>query len=269
MRFFSAILYLFAYRLAGYRKVVVRRNLQAAFPEKGPQELRAIEHRFYHHLCDLLVEGIHNLFASPQSILRRYRVVNREVLTPYFDRGQSVILMSAHYNDWEYMVTSLGLQFHHHGIGVGKALSNRLLEPWVLRRRTRFGTQVVYSDNVRQTVDYYLRHHVPCALMMLSDQSPSNPRKCHWTTFLHQETAFLYGAEHFARKYDLPVFYYTVQKTRRFHYEVRLEPLCLEPLSVPQYSIVEQYARTLERQIVARPEYWLWSHRRWKLKKEK
>ena len=269
MRFFSAILYLFAYRLAGYRKAVVRRNLQAAFPEKGPQDLRAIEHRFYHHLCDLLVEGIHNLFASPQSILRRYRVVNREVLTPYFDRGQSVILMSAHYNDWEYMVTSLGLQFHHHGIGVGKALSNRLLEPWVLRRRTRFGTQVVYSDNVRQTVDYYLRHHVPCALMMLSDQSPSNPRKCHWTTFLHQETAFLYGAEHFARKYDLPVFYYTVQKTRRFHYEVRLEPLCLEPLSVPQYSIVEQYARTLERQIVARPEYWLWSHRRWKLKKEK
>ena len=264
MRLLSAIIYVVAYRLMGYRRKVVQRNLELSFPEMNRDERLNIEKRYFHHLSDLLVEGIHNLFASRISVLRRYQVLNREVLTPYYERGQSVVLMSAHYNDWEYMVTSLGMQFHHHGIGVGKPLSNRLLEPWVLRRRTRFGTQVVYSDNVRQTIEYYQRYRVPCALMMLSDQSPSNPQKSYWTQFLHQDTPFLYGAEYFARKYNLPVFYYTVEKVKRFHYQVRLTPLCMEPLQVPQYTIVESYARILEQQIMRQPEYWLWSHRRWK-----
>ena len=100
--------------------------------------------------------------------------------------------------------------------------------------------------------------------MMLSDQSPPHPDRAYWTHFLHQDTPFLYGAENFARKYDLPVFYYVVDKVSRGRYRVTLSPLCLNPLEVPQYTIVERYARTLEQQIMQRPEYWLWSHRRWK-----
>ncbi len=265
----SNIIYLIAYRLLGYRRKVVKRNLAASFPEKSERELLRIERRFYHHLCDLLVEGIFNLFASPRSIMRRYKVVNREVLVPYFDQGRTVVLMSAHYNDWEYMVTSLNMQFFHHGIGVGKPLSNRVLEPWVFRRRTRFGTEVVYRDNVRDVVDFYDRHRVPCALMMLSDQSPVFAERSYWTTFLNQDTAFLYGAEYFARKYNYPVFYYRVDKVKRGRYEVKLSLLCECPQEVPQYSIVERYARTLEKDLREKPEYWLWSHRRWKHKRVK
>lgn len=264
MSLLADLLYLFLYFFARYRRRIVRSNLASAFPDRPTEELRRIERTYYLHLADLLVEGIHNLFASPRSVLRRYRVTNPRLLDPYFDSGTSVILLSAHYNNWEYMVTSLGLQFHHHGIGVGKPLSNRLLEPWVFRRRTRFATQVVYADTVRQTVEFYHRHRVPCALMMLSDQSPPHPDRAYWTHFLHHDTAFLYGAENFARKYNLPVFYYSVSKTSRHHYQVTLHPLCLNPAAVPQYTIVEQYARTLEKQISLQPEYWLWSHRRWK-----
>ena len=265
MRLLSAIIYFLAYKLAGYRKAVVRRNLEKSFPSMDTAERRSIERRYYHHMSDLLVEGIHNLFASPQSTMRHYRVVNRDILRPYYEQGRSVVLVSAHYNNWEYMVTSLNMQFLHHGIGVGKPLQDKLTAGFLTRRRTRFGTQVVDQRDVRQHVDFYMRHRVPCALMMLSDQSPSNPEKSYWTRFLHQDTAFLYGAEYFARKYNLPVFYYTVSKPRRFHYEVTLSPLCLEPLQEPQYTIVERYVRRLERQIEDRPEYWLWSHRRWKL----
>ncbi|MBR1766635.1 MAG: lysophospholipid acyltransferase family protein [Bacteroidales bacterium] len=265
MYIISDILYVIVYFLAGYRKKVVRRNLAAAFPEKDEKELRRTERRYYRHLCDLFVEGIYNLFASPQSIMKRYHVVNRELLNSYYEQGRTVVLMSAHYNNWEYMVTSLNMQLFHHGIGVGKPLSNRFLEPRVFRRRTRFGTEVVYSDTVRQVVDFYHRHHVPCALMMLSDQSPAHADRAYWTPFLHQETAFLYGAEYFARKYDFPVFYYRVDKTRRGRYTVTFFPLCESPLEVPQYAIVERYVRMLEDDIVARPDFWLWSHRRWKL----
>ena len=260
----SDILYVIVYYVVGYRRKVVRRNLAEAFPEWNEAERQRVERRYYRHLCDLLVEGIYNLFASPRAVMQRYRFVNRNILNNYYEKGQTVVLMSAHYNNWEYMVTSLNMQLFHHGIGVGKALSNKVLEPFVFRRRTRFGTEVVYADTVRPVVDFYDRHQVPCALMMLSDQSPSDPHKSYWTPFLNHDTAFLYGAEYFARKYNYPVFYYEVKKVRRGRYEVTFSLLCEHPEEVPQYGIVEAYVRRLEKQIREQPEYWLWSHRRWK-----
>lgn len=265
MYLLSDILYFIAYYLVGYRRKVVRRNLAAAFPEKDEKERLKTERRYYRHLCDLLIEGLYNLFASPRSIMKRYHVVNRDLVNRYYEQGRSVILMSAHYNNWEYMVTSLNMQLFHHGIGVGKPLSNKVLEPWVFRRRTRFGTEVVYPDTVRQVVDFYDKHHVPCALMMLSDQSPAHPDRSYWTTFFHQETAFLYGAENFARRYNYPVLYYRVDKPRRGRYTITFSLLCEDPQAVPQYTIEERYIRTLEADIATRPEFWLWSHRRWKL----
>ena len=116
-------------------------------------------------------------------------------------------------------------------------------------------------------MEYYRQHHVPVAYMMLSDQSPSDERKSFWTMFMHQETPFLYGAEYFARKYDMPVIYYEVAKPSRGHYEVRFTLLCDKPNEVPQYTIISRYIQHLGNTIDAAPQYWLWSHRRWKRKR--
>lgn len=264
MYLLADIVYLVVYYLVGYRRKVVRRNLAASFPEKSDAERRAIERRYYRHLADIAVEFVYNLYASPTAIKRRYKLVNRQLVDRYYERGQTVILLSAHYNNWEYMVSSLNMQFLHHGIGVGKPLDDKLTASYITRRRTRYGTEVVDQTDVRQVVDFYDRHHVPCVLMMLGDQSPSNPYKSYWTTFLNQETAFLYGAEHFARKYNYPVLYYRVDKVRRGRYEITFSLLSEHPAEEPQYSIVERYARMLEEQLRRKPEYWLWSHRRWK-----
>ena len=268
MYLLSDILYFIAYHLAGYRRKVVRENLSACFPEKSEQERRTIERQYYHHMCDLLIEGAYNLFASPDSIKRRYRLTNRQLVDRYYEQGRTVVLMSAHYGNWEYMVSSLNMQLLHHGIGVGKPLDDKSLAGFITRRRTRYGTQVVDQSDVRQHVAFYDRYKVPCALMMLSDQSPSNPHKSYWTQFLGRDTAFLYGAEYFARKYNYPVLYYSVRKVKRGYYEVNFSPLCEKPDEVPQYSIVENYVRRLEQEIQAAPQYWLWSHRRWKLTRE-
>lgn len=267
MYLLADIIYLVAYRLIRYRLKVVRENLALSFPEKSKKELRSIERRYYRHLADLLIEGIHNLYASPSAIKRRYRFKNRQLVDRYYEQGRSIILASAHYNNWEYMVSSLNMQLLHHGIGVGKPLNDRMVAGFVNHRRTRFGTQVVFANNVRQEVEFYDRHHVPCALMMLGDQSPSDSVRCYWTQFLNHDTPFLYGTEYFARKYNYPVIYYRVNKVRRGRYEVEFSLLCENPQQVEQYSIVEQYARTLEADIRRQPEYWLWSHRRWKHKR--
>ena len=265
MYLLSDILYFIVYYLVGYRRRVVRDNLSRCFPEADRRWLRRVERRYYRHLSDLLVEGAYNVFfAKPPYLKSHYRLVNRQVVDRYYEQGRSVILASAHYGNWEYMVSSLGMLFLHHGIGVGKPLQDKLTADYITRRRTRYGTQVVDQTDVREHVAFFDAYRVPCVLMMLGDQSPSNPRKSYWTTFLGRDTAFLYGTEYFARKYNYPVIYYSVERVRRGYYEVTFTPLCEHPQEVPQYAIVEDYVRRLEQQILARPEHWLWSHRRWK-----
>ncbi len=268
MRLLADIVYLVVYYIVGYRREVVRRNLANAFPEKDEAERKGIERRYYRYLADIAVEFVHNMYASPAAIKRRYRFTNRQLVDRYYERGQSIVLLSAHYGNWEYMVSSLNMQLLHHGIGVGKPLNDKVTGPYIAKKRIRYGTEVVDQRDVRQVVDFYDRHHVPCALMMLGDQSPSNPEKSYWTTFLNQDTAFLYGAEYFARKYNYPVVYYTVNRVRRGYYEVTFSHFSEHPQEEPQYAIVERYARTLEEQIRQRPELWLWSHRRWKLSRK-
>lgn len=269
MYLLSDILYFVVYYLVGYRRRVVRDNLEKCFPSKETKELRLIERRYYHYLCDLLMEGVYNVFfATPPYLRHHYRLVNRQLVDRYYEQGRSVILASAHYGNWEYMVSSLNMQLLHHGIGVGKPLDDKATAAYITRRRTRYGTQVVDQTDVREHVAFFDAHRVPCALMMLGDQSPSNPHRSYWTTFLGRDTAFLYGAEYFARKYNYPVIYYTVRRVRRGYYEVEFSLLCEKPLEVPQYTVVERYVRRLEQEIMARPEYWLWSHRRWKLTRE-
>jgi len=265
---FATLLWPVVYYVVRYRVKVVRANLERSFPEMGTAERRRLERQYYRHMADLLAEGIYNLRAPLRQVARRYRFENADILEPYYQQNRSVVLMSAHYNNWEYMITSLDQRISHHGIGVGKPLDNKSFGRFITARRARYGTEIVDQTDVRQTMAYYDRWHIPVAYMMLSDQSPSNPHKSFWTPFLHQDTPFLYGAEHFARKYNMPVFFYDVVKTRRGHYSVHFELLTDDPNSLPEGDITRRYASHLEELIHKAPQYWLWSHRRWKLTHE-
>ncbi len=263
----SSLLWPVVYYMARYRVKVVRTNLRCCFPEKSDKELRKIERQYYRHMCDLLVEGIYNLRASVRLVTKHYRFENSEILKPYYESCRSVVLMSAHYNDWEYMITSLNSRINHHAIGVGKPLDNKKFGRFITARRARYGTEIVDQTDVRQTMAYYDKWKVPVAYMMLSDQTTSNPNKSLWTKFFGIDTAFLFGAEHFARKYNMPVILYDVRKVRRGRYSVHFKLMTDEPNSMPEGEITRTYAKHLENIIREAPQYWLWSHRRWKLNK--
>ena len=252
------------YHVVRYRRRVVEQNLRRAYPQATPVERRRLAHRYYRHMSDLIVEGVYNLRVKPRRLLALYRVVNPELVARYYDAGQSVMLLSAHYNNWEYMVSSLDLQLKHHGVGVGKPLSDADFGRLLNDRRTRLGTEVVDQTNVRDVMEYYHRVHLPVAYMMLGDQSPSNPHKSYWTHLFGTETDFLFGTEYFARKYHFPVLFYAVRKVRRGRYEVRFEPLVDDVASVAPGEVTERYVRRLETLIAEAPQYWLWSHNRWK-----
>lgn len=260
----STLLSLIAHYLVRYRLSVVEQNIAMSFPEKSRKERQRIIRGYYRHMGDLLMEALYNLRATPDQIKRHYHIVNREILDRIYEHGQSAVLISSHYNNWEYMVAGLNILFLHHGIGVGKPLQDKRFGKLLTRQRTRYGTEVVDQTNVRETIAYYEQHHVPCAYMLLSDQCPSNSYKSYWTTFLHQETPFLYGAEYFARKYALPVVYYEVHKVHRGQYDVVFELLSENGAAEEPYAIEQRYVDRLEKLLQSKPDYWLWSHRRWK-----
>lgn len=262
-------LYLILYYLVGYRRKVVRTNLERAFPEKSVSERRRIERRYFHHLCNLLVEGVKMLSMSRRNVLRRYRCTNPELLQEYAAKKQSILLMSAHYNDWEWMVLSLDMQTPLHGVGVGKENTNKSFEGIINRFRTRYGTEVVFARNVRECMKRYVGEERPCAYMMLSDQTPASARRA-WLhpAFLNQPTDMIYGSEYFAGKYGFPVFYYRVERLRRGRYSWTLEKITDRPQEEAYGAIIRRYAELLENDIRRQPEYWLWSHRRWKHRDE-
>ncbi len=263
---FTLPLYLILNYVVRYRKKVIISNLRNSFPEKADKEIRQLCNKYYLHLSQIAVEMIKMLLLRPGQLKRRYRCQNPELADRFFKQGRSVILMSSHYNNWEWMILVLDQMFGQHGVGVGKANTDKAFERMVNRARTRYGTEVVFADTVRETFERYERNHHPAAYMMLSDQSPNSSSRCYVTEFLHQKTGVIFGAEHFARKYNIPVLYYEVIKERPGFYSVRLELIAENPVEMDEYAVTQRYVEMLEQTICRKPQYWLWSHRRWKFK---
>lgn len=262
------IFYLISHYLIKYRRKVITDNLRHSFSEKSIKEIAELRRLFYHHLAHIAAEMMKMLTISQKELKKRYYCTNPELVNHYFEQGKSVILMSSHYNNWEWMVLSIDNLFKHHGIGVGKPNSNKVFEKLINKARTRYGTEVVFADTVRATFEHYEFNGPPAAYMMLSDQSPANPNKSYKTSFLNQPSAILFGSEYFAKKYNLPVLYYRVIKDKPGFYRIEVELISDAPNETKYGEITEKYIRLLEDTIRQQPEYWLWSHKRWKHKVE-
>ena len=250
-----------------YRRDVIWGNLRNAFPERTEIEINELGAKFYRHLSDVFIEAFKMLSLSRKGVMKRYRCKNPELIDKYYEEGKSVILISGHYNNWEYMVLSLGMQFKHHGIGVGKPLSNKGFGKVLTQFRMRYGTEVIDAGNVREKFETYEKENRLSVYMMLNDQSPGDPLKCYWIKFLNQETGVVYGPEYYARKYNYPVLFYGVNKARRGYYEFEIKPVAITPESEEKGVIIEQSTKMLEQLILQKPEYWLWSHKKWKHKR--
>jgi KDO2-lipid IV(A) lauroyltransferase len=248
-----------------YRRQVVIANLMNAFPQKSPHEIQLICDRYYSHLCDVLVETIKGFSASKTALQGRFRYVGTEVFAPYFSEGKSAVLYSSHYGNWEWGVLTFPLVIQHWAVGPYKPLKNSLLDACLKKLRERFGAHAWNMAHIHRAI-VQLRSQ-PCIFTFFADQTPVDVLHAHWTTFLQQDTPFLHGVEKIARSTGYPVFMSDVRKISRGFYEVSFIKLCEDPKTLTEGELTERYARQLEQIIERQPEYWLWSHRRWKRKR--
>lgn len=261
----SDFTYLVIYHLIGYRRSVVRNNLKNSFPEKTDEERKTIEKKFYRHLSDLIFESVFLLHASRKRVLNLCKFNNLELFERFYKEGKSAILVSGHYGSWE-LYSLIGHHAKHHAVGIYKPLANARFEKLMNNSRKRFGgVPVAMKDTLRALIEYK-RKGEPILLGLVSDQTPAKGDIRYWTTFLNQQTPVFLGVEKLSQKFNLPVVFCNMRKVKRGKYEVDFELLTEEPNSFKPYELTELHLKRLERQIIEAPEYWLWSHRRWKRK---
>lgn len=261
----SDIIYLIIYKAVGYRKGTVRRNLANSFPDKSEAELRSIERRFYRWFCDYLVETIKLITISRRQLRRRMVFKGTELIDQTVAKGQSCAVYLGHYCNWEW-ITSLPLwvtdqaqcgQIYH-------VLENKEFDRLFLTLRQRMGAVCIPMAETLRRIVKYRQEGRPVVIGYISDQVPFWNNIHHWLDFLHQDTPVLTGTERLARQTDHAVFYLDVRRLRRGYYEAEFRLITREPRKMPEFQITDTYFRMLEESISKAPEYWLWTHNRWK-----
>jgi len=263
----SDLLYYFIYYIVRYRKEVVFKNLTNSFPEKNHDEITSIAKTFFRHFCDLIIESIKLFTISREEVIARSRFVNPEILDSYFSRGQSIILVAGHYYNWEMFAQSCNLQMRHQAVGIYTPLSNKYFEKKFAGSRGRYGVILLPKEDVKTFFEN--NRDQAMAIIFGADQSPSpRTKRVYWTTFLNQDTAVMYGSEKYAKEYNYPVIFARVHRIARSRFEISFQMLEEHPAASPYGAITEKHTRLLEQQIMEAPAYYLWTHNRWKRKRE-
>ena len=252
------------WRLIGYRKSVVIRNIRRSFPHYSEAEVKQLGKEYFRRFFETIAESIKQFTMSEANAIRRCRVANAEVVDHLREAERSFIAYGAHFSNWEMAGLSFPAQFPGFRVmGIYSPFKNETLDRLFTVNRTRAGTIMVSRRKVKE---YYDAQPPPTVEFFVADQSPSNAlwQKVHWTTFLGQTTSFLAGPERYAVRYDRPVYYMNLRRQRRGKYEATLIPITDDPRSTEPGYITEAFVRQLELEITNDPASWLWSHRRWK-----
>ncbi|HLV42146.1 MAG TPA: hypothetical protein VKY37_07700 [Brumimicrobium sp.] len=261
--FISDIVYVLMYYIVGYRKKVVRENLKNSFPELSDKERTDIEKKFYKHFADFLVESTKSLSISNKAIEERCALINPEEVNKYFNQGKDVIVLCGHYNNWEYYAVGIAQQMKHKTIAAYRPLKNKFFDRKILNSRQRFGMKML---SMREIPRFFANkeNDTPILSVMVNDQSPGDPKTAYWNTFLNQDTGWMKGAEKLAKKYDQIILFGSIRKKKRGFYEVSFSPISEDITKERDGFVLDKHAEYLEMVIREHPQYWLWSHRRWK-----
>ena len=265
----SDLLFWLLYAVIGYRRKVVYSNISASFPEKSEEELRKIERGFYHFFCDYMVESVKLMTITPENLKKRMVFKGTEIVDEIVESGQSCALYLGHLCNWEW-VSSLPLWLSPkvHCGQIYHPLENKDFDRLFLRSRQRMGAEcIAMADTLRKILEYR-KAGQPIIVGYISDQVPFWTSIHHWVNFLNHDTPVLTGTERIVRKVNHAVLFLDIHRVRRGYYEADIKLITREPQKMGEYEITDTYFKMLEQSIRKAPEFWLWSHNRWKRTRE-
>jgi Kdo2-lipid IVA lauroyltransferase/acyltransferase len=263
---FSDFIFLLLYYFPSYRRKVVAANLKNAFPEKSIEELKSIEKKFYRHLADIFIETFYVTHMSLAEQKRRFSYSNLQVIDRLREDKRDIIAVLGHYNNWEWP-TLLPLYLKYKTVIIYRPLQNKYFNRHIYRQRSKDGIVLTPTSQVIREIINDRKNNINTLSVFLTDQTPPKDEIKYWTTFLNQDTPIYTGTEKIASKYDMAIVFFHVQKVKRGYYNLNIELLLDHTAGLQEHVITETHVRRLEEIIREKPEYWLWSHRRWKHKR--
>lgn len=264
----DAFLFPMMYHVVRYRRRMVAHNLQLAFPDKTEAERRQLARAFYHQFCDTIVESIYGYRCPDQEMRQRVVFSDFDKVNRLIDAAGGGIFMLAHFGNWEWMASIQ--QWLTPGVkelNVYRQLKNRSMDRLMLALRAQRGGACVEKKRILREMVRYRAEKQPVTVGLLCDQKPRPEVTRTWVPFLHQETGFLDGGEVLAKKFGYPVFYLYITRVQRGCYHVQMKTLAADPKSTAEGEITTAYAAVLEQNILEQPALWLWTHNRWKYKR--
>jgi len=259
----SDFLYVLMYYVIGYRKKVVLENLKLSFPEKSDEELKKISKKFFKHLIDLIMESVKAFTISKKQISKRYTYKNAEMVNKYVKQGRSIALVGAHQANWEWSI-SLPLVLNIDLYGAYTKLNNKYFEKWVRDSREKFGVIGYKTSDTVRGMQKNFNNKKQGAYILLSDQSPQPNKTYYWRDFFGIKVPIHTGAEMLSKKFDLVVINYVTRKVKRGYYETDFQLITDSPKEFKDYQITDKYTELTEKNIRLQPEFYLWSHKRFK-----
>lgn len=263
----SDCVYALVYYVIGYRKKIVRHNIAIALPHLSEKERLEIEKKFYHHLCDMFLEMIKTMAISQKEMEKRFVFTNLELYQELEKKGKSIALICAHYASYEWAI-SMNYHITFEGFGIYKKLSNKYFDKLVKDIRSKFKATLINTRETIPTIEKNARTNHLGVYGFASDQSPQVGKASHWTEFMGIKVPIHTGAEMLAKRFDMNVIFLKNKKVKRGYYEATFELMFDNPKEVPDYQISDEFLRRVEKQIHEAPEFYLWTHKRWKHRKK-
>jgi len=261
--FVSDMAFFLIYYIIGYRRKVVKENLVLVFPEKSEKEIKTITRKFYHHLCDMILESIKSLSISEAELKKRYKFTNVDEILNLEKQNKSIILMMGHYASWEWLFI-LQKYVNHKGYAVYKKIENKYFDRLVKRIRAKHQTQLITNkETIRRLEAAKIRGELTIN-GFISDQSAKHWKTNHWQEFMGVKVPVITGAEMLAKKLDMAVVFVETKKVKRGYYETTFKTIALHPRAHNDFDITDIFLKLVEGQIREEPAYYLWTHKRWK-----
>ena len=252
-----------------YRKSIVQKNLALSFPDRDRKWLRRTERRFYYQFACQLMESLKTVSASRRWIERHLVWTGYEKAAGIMRHGQSIICYMGHMGNWEWLAeVQQSLDEGITEVNVYRQLKSPKMDALMLAIRAQREGVCVEKRRILREMVRFRAEQKKVTIGLICDQKPRPEVTRTWVEFLHQDTGFLDGGEVLGTKFGYPVFYAYVRRLKRGCYEAELQLLTAEPKSCAEGEITKAYAQALERNILEQPELWLWTHNRWKWKRE-
>lgn len=265
--FFSDIAYFLVYHIVGYRKKTVRENLKLTLRHLSDEERKVIEKKFYHHFCDTLFEMLKTITITEKELKKRFTFDNIELVWEYEKKGKSVALICTHYGSYEWLLIMNKYLTTHNGYGIYKKISNKYFDKLVKKIRGRFNAKLISAKESVAIMIQNRRKGILGYYGFISDQSPKLSSAIYWGNLFGMEVPVHVGAEILAKKLDMNIVFVKAKKIKRGYYSAEFVGFEGNPKEVPNYEITDYFIKFLEDQILEAPEYYLWTHKRFKHRK--